>query len=38
MNTPGAEHDNWSWRLPGGALTLEHATKLRRLGELTGRV
>ena len=38
MNTPGAEKDNWSWRLPGGALTLEHATRLRRLGEVTGRV
>ncbi|HKR62647.1 MAG TPA: 4-alpha-glucanotransferase, partial [Thermoanaerobaculia bacterium] len=31
MNTPGAEHDNWSWRLPPGALRNEHALKLRKL-------
>ncbi|HEX8170498.1 MAG TPA: 4-alpha-glucanotransferase [Thermoanaerobaculia bacterium] len=38
MNTPGAQHDNWAWRLPSGALTLEHASKLRRLAEVTGRL
>jgi 4-alpha-glucanotransferase len=37
MNTPGAEHDNWSWRLPAGALTREDAARLRKLGALTGR-
>jgi 4-alpha-glucanotransferase len=38
MNRPGAEHDNWSWRLAGGALTQEHADELRALGEVSGRV
>jgi 4-alpha-glucanotransferase len=38
MNTPGEEKHNWSWRLPPGALRSEHATKLRRLAMLTGRV
>lgn len=37
MNTPGAEENNWSWRLPAGALTREMAAKLRRLAALTGR-
>jgi len=38
MNLPGAEHDNWSWRLADGALTAEHAEELRELGEVSGRV
>ncbi len=38
MNRPGAEHDNWSWRLPDGALTNEHADRLRKLAEVSGRV
>ncbi|MGA8809612.1 MAG: 4-alpha-glucanotransferase [Thermoanaerobaculia bacterium] len=38
MNLPGAEHDNWSWRLTGGALTKEHAEELRELGEVSGRI
>ncbi len=38
MNTPGAEHDNWSWRLQPGALTHESALRLRRLATLTGRL
>ncbi len=38
MNVPGAEHDNWSWRLQGGALTHESAIKLRRLAQVTGRI
>ncbi|HEX9163596.1 MAG TPA: 4-alpha-glucanotransferase [Thermoanaerobaculia bacterium] len=38
MNRPGAGLDNWSWRLQPGALTQTHATKLRRLAEITGRV
>lgn len=37
MNTPGAEEHNWGWRVRAGALTKEHATELRRLGEVTGR-
>jgi 4-alpha-glucanotransferase len=38
MNRPGAQHDNWSWRLRPGALTRQHAEKLRRLVEITGRL
>jgi 4-alpha-glucanotransferase len=38
MNIPGAEHDNWSWRLQPGALTHENASKLRRLAQVTGRI
>jgi 4-alpha-glucanotransferase len=37
MNHPGAEHDNWSWRVAGGALTSEHAARLRRLAVVSGR-
>ena len=38
MNTPGAEKHNWAWRLASGALTREHAGRLRRLAEITGRI
>jgi 4-alpha-glucanotransferase len=38
MNRPGAEHDNWSWRVAAGALTAEHAEELRELAEVAGRV
>lgn len=38
MNMPGAEKDNWSWRLRPGALTGEHAGRVRRLGKASGRV
>ena len=38
MNTPGAEKHNWAWRFTGGALTRDHASRLRRLAEITGRV
>ena len=38
MNTPGAEHGNWSWRIASGALTLENAATLRKLATVTGRV
>jgi len=38
MNRPGAEHDNWSWRVAAGALASEHAEELRALGEVSGRV
>ncbi|HEY6140070.1 MAG TPA: 4-alpha-glucanotransferase [Thermoanaerobaculia bacterium] len=37
MNMPGAEKDNWSWRLRPGALTEEHAGRLRRLAKASGR-
>lgn len=37
MNRPGAENDNWSWRFVPGALTHEHAARLKQLAELTGR-
>ena len=38
MNLPGAEHDNWSWRLSEGALTEELAERLRELAEISGRI
>ncbi|HSP16057.1 MAG TPA: 4-alpha-glucanotransferase [Thermoanaerobaculia bacterium] len=38
MNRPGANTDNWNWRLQAGSLTHAHAEKLRRLAEITGRV
>jgi 4-alpha-glucanotransferase len=38
MNRPGAEHDNWSWRLAAGALTPAHAGELRELAEVSGRI
>lgn len=38
MNRPGAEHHNWSWRLTDGALTPEHAERLRKLAEISGRM
>ena len=38
MNRPGAKSDNWSWRMVPGALTAEDAKRMRRLGEITGRV
>lgn len=37
MNRPGDKHDNWSWRMLPDALTREHAERLRKLAELTGR-
>lgn len=37
MNTPGAEDGNWAWRLPSGALTHEHAVRVRKLAVATGR-
>ena len=38
MNRPGAGEDNWGWRLRAGALTHEHAARLRKLAEVTGRL
>ena len=37
MNRPGDSEENWSWRLLPGALTAEHAARMRRLAEITGR-
>ena len=38
MNRPGDGEANWAWRLREGALDREHAEKLRRLTELSGRL
>jgi 4-alpha-glucanotransferase len=38
MNLPGAEHDNWSWRLAADALRSVNAERLRQLGEVSGRI
>jgi 4-alpha-glucanotransferase len=38
MNRPGAEADNWSWRLASDALTGPLADGLRRLAEISGRI
>ena len=38
MNTPGAELHNWSWRMLPGALTRDCAERLRKMGEVCGRV
>ena len=37
MNTPGREHDNWSWRLQAAELTRKHAERLRQLSVICGR-
>lgn len=37
INTPGNVYGNWTWRLPTGALTLEHARWLKTLTRQTGR-
>jgi 4-alpha-glucanotransferase len=36
MNAPGIE-GGWSWQLAPGALTAEHAARLRALTEASGR-
>ena len=38
MNTPGDAQHNWAWRVEAGALTREHAERLRRLAEISGRL
>ncbi|MBV9496246.1 MAG: 4-alpha-glucanotransferase [Acidobacteria bacterium] len=38
MNRPGAEHDNWSWRVRAGALTSDLSGALHRLAHVTGRL
>lgn len=37
MNMPGVEGGNWGWKLEPGQPTAEHAARLRRLMEITGR-
>jgi len=37
MNLPGATKGNWAWRMREGALTKDHALRMRRLAEITGR-
>ncbi len=37
MNTPGKPEGNWAWRARAEDFTVERATRLRRLVELTGR-
>lgn len=37
MNTPGAAHDNWAWRMKSAELTHDLAERLRELGVITGR-
>jgi 4-alpha-glucanotransferase len=37
MNTPSLHDGNWGWRLRRGALGAEHAARLRRLVEVSGR-
>ncbi len=38
MNRPGTVEGNWAWRLEPGALTQEHARRLRALTESAGRL
>ncbi len=38
MNVPGRASGNWRWRLQPGALTPSHASELRRLADLYGRL
>ena len=38
MNVPGRASGNWRWRLQPGALEASHASELRRLADLYGRL
>ena len=38
MNVPGRASGNWRWRMQPGALTPVHATRLRTLSDLYGRL
>jgi 4-alpha-glucanotransferase len=38
MNIPGQGEGNWAWRLDAGQLTEGHATELRQLAEVSGRL
>ncbi len=37
MNVPGTKGSSWKWRMEPGALTAEHAERLRELTEAAGR-
>ncbi len=37
MNTPATSTGNWEWRLSSGALTVEIASRLRRMTDIYGR-
>jgi len=37
MNVPGTKGSSWKWRMEPGALTADHAARLRGLTETTGR-
>ena len=37
MNTPSVPENNWTWRMPPGALTADQARGLAQLAELTDR-
>ena len=37
MNVPGTSGKSWKWRMERGALTSEHAARLRELTEAAGR-
>jgi 4-alpha-glucanotransferase len=37
MNAPGIE-GGWSWQMEAGALTADHAARLRALTEASGRL
>lgn len=38
MNLPGTLEGNWRWKLTAGAITDEMTAKLRRMGEIYGRL
>jgi 4-alpha-glucanotransferase len=38
MNIPGRPSGNWRWRLADGALTSSHASRLREMADLYGRL
>ena len=38
MNVPGTKGSSWKWRMEPGALTAEHAARLRALTEEAGRL
>jgi 4-alpha-glucanotransferase len=37
MNTPGSQRGNWRWQMASGALTADHAARLRSLSQAAGR-
>ena len=38
MNVPGTKGNSWKWRMAEGALTAEHAQRLRASTEASGRL